>query len=191
MPRRTKLLITAVFLVLLAIPMGYVALTWTPRSPPHFRYLGQGEPEMRQHDLLEPTEKLMIPIRFEVGNPSYIPLFVQRGAWSFKDSQSMSDEVFVDFLYAQVIPAGGVVRGQAYATPEQVRSIVGKEMVMYCEWATVTRRRAKRLLEKAAHRLESSLLYEMSVPGMMFDAIPVEDASTAPNASDVSTSPAP
>jgi hypothetical protein len=90
-----------------------------------------------------------------------------------------------------VIPPGGVVRGEAYATPEQVRSIVGREMVMYCEWATVTRRRAKLLLEKLARRLKSSLLYEMSVPGMMFDSIPVEDASTASKASNSSTSHAP
>lgn len=37
MPRRTKLLITAIFLVLLGIPVTYIALIWHPPNPLRFR----------------------------------------------------------------------------------------------------------------------------------------------------------
>ncbi|RBP36931.1 hypothetical protein DES53_11572 [Roseimicrobium gellanilyticum] len=39
MSRRTKLIILALFLVLLAIPMAYVTLTWRPVDPLRFRML--------------------------------------------------------------------------------------------------------------------------------------------------------
>ena len=41
MSRRTKLIILALFLVLLAIPTAYLALTWSPDNPLRFRLVSQ------------------------------------------------------------------------------------------------------------------------------------------------------
>ncbi|MEZ0275526.1 MAG: hypothetical protein ACAH88_11535 [Roseimicrobium sp.] len=41
MSRRTKLIITALFLVLLGIPTVYVVLSWRPRDPIQFRFVEQ------------------------------------------------------------------------------------------------------------------------------------------------------
>ncbi|QIF01987.1 hypothetical protein [Roseimicrobium sp. ORNL1] len=41
MSRRTKLLITTLFLVLLAMPMAYVVLAWHPQNPLRFRQLDE------------------------------------------------------------------------------------------------------------------------------------------------------
>ncbi|RBP36969.1 hypothetical protein DES53_115110 [Roseimicrobium gellanilyticum] len=46
MSRRAKLIILAIFLVLLAIPAAYVALTWSPGNPLRFRL----EPDTSQKD---------------------------------------------------------------------------------------------------------------------------------------------
>ncbi|MEZ0275646.1 MAG: hypothetical protein ACAH88_12140 [Roseimicrobium sp.] len=45
MSRRTKLIITALFLVLLGIPAAYVAITWHPANPLRFHLVEQKEIE--------------------------------------------------------------------------------------------------------------------------------------------------
>lgn len=50
MRRRTKLIIIAFFLVLLAIPAAYVVLTWHVADPLRFRYVGHTETVMQPVD---------------------------------------------------------------------------------------------------------------------------------------------
>jgi hypothetical protein len=78
MSRRTKLLITALFLVLLAIPAAYVAVTWRTPNPLRFHIVAYHEPsspeawpEYGKLDLMvENTSNL--PVHF------FIPAFGRR-----------------------------------------------------------------------------------------------------------------
>ncbi|RBP36948.1 hypothetical protein DES53_11589 [Roseimicrobium gellanilyticum] len=72
---RTKLLLLAVVLLLIAIPVAYACLTWTVRDPLRFRLLGHGGPVTATEPLLGTPIQLM---RFdlEVQNTSSVPMHV-------------------------------------------------------------------------------------------------------------------
>ncbi|QIF01955.1 hypothetical protein [Roseimicrobium sp. ORNL1] len=69
MSRRTKLIILAVFLVLLAIPAAYVALTWSPKDPLRVRLISMDMPGEQ-----DPFKQMTM--RMELENTSTVPIFV-------------------------------------------------------------------------------------------------------------------
>jgi hypothetical protein len=69
MPRRTKLFITVLFLVLLAIPAIYITLSWETPAPFEFRFLRQGEPVLRRG-----RDKTEVPFYIEVRNTQPYPI---------------------------------------------------------------------------------------------------------------------
>ncbi|QIF01970.1 hypothetical protein [Roseimicrobium sp. ORNL1] len=70
MSRRVKLIITALFLVLLAIPTVYVILTWSPPNPLRFRLVGYEDPS-RKGQFRDSGKLNMI-----VENTSSVPVYV-------------------------------------------------------------------------------------------------------------------
>jgi hypothetical protein len=67
MSRRTNLIIAAIFLVLLAIPVAYIALTWSPKNPFRVRLISMEMPEeqdpfkaMTMHMEVENTSSVSI-----------------------------------------------------------------------------------------------------------------------------------
>ena len=69
MSRRTKLLITTIFLVLLAIPAVYLVLTWSPERPLRFRLVDLPPPLPIQDSALQYLD-------CEVENTSAVPIFL-------------------------------------------------------------------------------------------------------------------
>ncbi|MEZ0276097.1 MAG: hypothetical protein ACAH88_14410 [Roseimicrobium sp.] len=71
MSRRTKLILAALFLILLAIPAVYVILTWSTPNPLRFRVVGYEEPSRvgqfrdsgKLHMIVENTSG--VPVHFE------------------------------------------------------------------------------------------------------------------------------
>jgi hypothetical protein len=70
MSRRTKLLITALFIVLLGIPLAYVALTWSPENPLRFSIVTQALPPAGDE---RPRERVLV---VEVRNTSSVPVYL-------------------------------------------------------------------------------------------------------------------
>jgi hypothetical protein len=73
MSRRTKLIITAIFLVLLGIPVVYTVLTWSIEPPLSFRCVAALPEEMLQWNSGGPPEP-STPFIIEVRNPSPYPV---------------------------------------------------------------------------------------------------------------------
>ncbi|QIF01981.1 hypothetical protein [Roseimicrobium sp. ORNL1] len=93
MSRRAKLILASLFLVLLGIPVAYIALTWHVADPFRFRYVGHGEVEMRpahpfmtggagtEMQTTDPfftggkgKEIPMVPIYIELQNTTSVPI---------------------------------------------------------------------------------------------------------------------
>jgi hypothetical protein len=184
MSRRTKLLITALFLVLLAIPIAYVALTWTVKKPLRVRYVGLGEPEMSLLSPFNSRRTLLVPVQLELENTAFAPIYISQVTLDLDGTRGLADplQVFAgdEPLSPGPIPVGGFMRGQALVTPETARSIQVSEMQLHYEWVTTTNMRVREWLMKAGDHYHSDTLYDMSVSPLQSDLIPVENASTTP-----------
>lgn len=152
MSRRTKLLFLAVFLVLLAIPAAYVALTWHPAFPLRFHL------ESIDEKLVEDDPRYR-SLRIRVENASSIPIQFHGGSLltNFPTDVFSGPEGFLmpcQYSYSHnniwwsdeslIIPAHGTlhIRG---AIGSKVRTIPqGGEISIQCRWETSTHARAAR-----------------------------------------------
>ncbi|QIF01984.1 hypothetical protein [Roseimicrobium sp. ORNL1] len=139
MSRRTKLLITALFLVLLGIPVGYAILFWSVDQPLRFRCVTALPQEMAQGHPMMPPETV-IPLIFEVENTKPYPVYLSNVIIrEYTPGSSSPDGYFplnyhsrkaparsssaVPSLSAQSIPAHGVTRFEVLMNPAAARTL--------------------------------------------------------------------
>ncbi|QIF01966.1 hypothetical protein [Roseimicrobium sp. ORNL1] len=109
MSRRTKLIITALFLVLLAIPVVYAVLTWRPQNPLRFRQLGESV-------LRDETGKVYYSRKLlEVRNISVAPVLCLSGTYSWESPEGegtffASWSLGGSTIEERFIPPGGAIQ---------------------------------------------------------------------------------
>jgi hypothetical protein len=179
MSRRIKLLITALFFVLLLVPAVYVALTWTVESPFRFRYVGQGAPEKFLNDPVPvgSTQILMVPLQLEVENTSSVRIDFK--AILFSKAAGQEPQMAALLSGIDTLPAHSVIRTEAYISPELARSLADKELRMHCKWITTPKRRVQKNLTRVVRWLDFLFEHKMSLPTWQRDDYPVEDATTS------------
>jgi hypothetical protein len=127
MSRRTKLIITALFLVLLAIPVWHVASNWNPPNPLRFRLVS------REKDGNH-SERVVI----EAINTSTAPRYIQSAV--LKRVQEPYPPFLGALEFGTVIPAGGTLRGGA-SLPLFKRDSTGPEAFEIAYYQASTSRR--------------------------------------------------
>jgi hypothetical protein len=142
MSRRTKLLVTAVFLVLLAVPAVYLVLSWAPPSPLRFRVLSER---------VEHSGKPVKILEIEVLNTSGItPVEFEGALWGVSPGESHGE--MIAFLYTDAEIDGpqyiyphspnrytAVLGGEGYlADPSHLDIPIRKISVDY-RWASRTK----------------------------------------------------
>ncbi|RBP36944.1 hypothetical protein DES53_11585 [Roseimicrobium gellanilyticum] len=174
MSRRTKRTLLCLIFVLLVVPISYVALTWTVTNPLRFRYVGQGKPERhREEGIFESTEALMVPIYLEAENTSHASLRLYR-CWLIREVRNdPSDTIFTPFGMDQLSP-GDTLRRELHVPPDVALSLVGKEMLMDCDWDTTTREYVRLCMVAVARWLRFLFEYNLPLPAVHHDLIPVE-----------------
>ncbi|QIF01951.1 hypothetical protein [Roseimicrobium sp. ORNL1] len=151
MSRRTKLIIAALFLVLLAVPAAYVALTWHPAFPLRFHL------ESIDSEPLEEDPRYR-GLRVRVENTSPIPvhicggmLYTNFGIPVFGGPEGLLLPLeFRDGIPSRnpdepvIVPAHGElhIRGALGAKLTQIPQ--GGEISVQCTWETATRAGAGR-----------------------------------------------
>lgn len=85
MSRRTKLIITALFLVLVSIPVVYVVLTWSPAEPLRFRVVGDRTVETPRDGR---TRRVL---EIEIENTSMVPVQTMSGSLILRDQDGEHD----------------------------------------------------------------------------------------------------
>jgi hypothetical protein len=154
--RRAKLLITALFLVLLAVPVVYACLFWSIEHPLRFRCVTVLPEEMVQRHSSHPPEP-RIPFIFEVRNtkpyPVYFPGMSVRAhdpdsrlpgrdkpvgylPRSVRDKSSWA----APSLYGQYLPAHGVTRFEALIRSEDAVELETGNIQIASYWASAPRK---------------------------------------------------
>ncbi|RBP36929.1 hypothetical protein DES53_11570 [Roseimicrobium gellanilyticum] len=107
MPRRTKLTLLGVFLVLLVIPVAYIAMSWSPANPLEFRYIGQGTTSRQMISMpgLE-MEQILVPFIIEVRNTRPYPIYLWELSLVEKRDPSIGHG---HYRVIEFVPSGGYV----------------------------------------------------------------------------------
>jgi hypothetical protein len=117
MPRRAKLFLAILFLLLVALPVGYLALTWYPSEPLRFRILS--EDEWLDVDL---SDAIQYPFMAENRNSVPVHLYYSYGEGTFMPYRSRKDQEVLR-KWQTIIPArSSVIVGAYHAVilPENV-----------------------------------------------------------------------
>jgi hypothetical protein len=154
MSRRAKLLITALFLVLLGIPAVYTVLLWSIEQPLHYRYVTALPEEMlRGYPNLPP--ETCIPVVFEVQNTKSYPVYIANVSIQARPQDSSErvqyrplfcflrsglDESVVPTLYAKSIPAHSVIRFEVLMHPEAARALATEDVKIFSYLASPPRK---------------------------------------------------
>jgi hypothetical protein len=158
MSRRTKLLITALFLVLLAIPAVYVIATWSVEHPLRFRCISALPEEMVQRSSSLPPQP-MVPFIFEVRNTksypvhfhgvsvrAYNPKSPMPGKYDPMDyrMRDVRDKSIwaAPMVYLGVIPAHGTTCFEILVSPDRAAKFESGEIKLAYHWASRPRKLA-------------------------------------------------
>ncbi|RBP36940.1 hypothetical protein DES53_11581 [Roseimicrobium gellanilyticum] len=182
MSRRSKLLITALFLVLLGIPIGYVLYGWNVPEPLRFRVVAhEVEPEV-------PVPETTHHLRIEVQNTSSVPVYLASGVlfhdktaaamyrpWMQLTSLDSEDGLLPEFDGIRepvYIPAHGTWRGRARGRRPNADVVDLSQLTMRYQYASPPR------LE-ILHRYWSACLYLSDSIKQRFD-VEFYQRATAP-----------
>jgi hypothetical protein len=156
MSRRTKLLLTAPFLVLLAIPGIYIALTWSPPMPLRFRVL-------RVHTKPPYVADAYVPVLVSVENSGFHPVHLLMADARVRDISS-TEAGSLGHIYPEtqdpegfgegatepfIIPAHRTVELWAMILGDAVHQAENGQLQLTCLWLTGTKYRAYDLRESA------------------------------------------
>jgi hypothetical protein len=181
MSRRAKLLLTALFLVLLGIPMVYLFLSWEPENPLRFRLL-------EEKVVIDPDGKNCHAIvRMEVRNTS---LAAVQFIWGTFTGESSAGEVIFQAAITDYIPSRGTIQMEIssvdFLTTADLRLVHPgefhiKEGSMQYEWSSRSQAWAGTACDWLRMRLPASLV--RFVPGLatLEDVIDVEITSPPSN----------
>ncbi|QIF01978.1 hypothetical protein [Roseimicrobium sp. ORNL1] len=126
MSRRAKLLLTGIFLLLLAIPATYVALTWRVADPLRFRYVGIGEVHMVDNpfapDAGAPKQR-WVWIFIEVQNTTKLPIYFMGGQLRAERDRASPKPSASIIWEAEPIPRHGTIRLGALVEDEAVQRL--------------------------------------------------------------------
>jgi hypothetical protein len=192
MSRRTKLLITALFLVLLGIPTVYVALTWHAAEPFRFRYLGRGEVVMHPEDPFGDGPNVpMVPIFIEVQNTRSHPVYLGTGELALERGRGYMPRIGLGWVEAP-IPGHGTLRHEILVTPEAAQRVESEALEVTYEWATRTKVKAYECIWWLRTQVEVRLHYSIRPPMLKVDSA-VSDLvnDRLPEPSPSRTTPAP
>jgi hypothetical protein len=201
MSRRTKLCLTALFLVLLAIPVGYVGLTWHVGEPLHFRYTGMRHvPVTVKGGPLGERHEQMLVIDFEADNANSIDIYLWE-AHLLPKAPSTSDPVDATLLIGRSsslgqlhpeasgpalshrlgftvpepspVPAHGIRRFSVLTSKETAAKFhPAKAHVLYT-WRTATQHRVDKVLWWCRSLLPEKYRDNLRGPGYTMDITPI------------------
>ncbi|QIF01983.1 hypothetical protein [Roseimicrobium sp. ORNL1] len=158
MSRRAKLLITALFIVLLTVPVVYGCLFWSIEQPLRFRCITV-LPEDTGKLLISLPHEPVVPFIFEVQNTRPYPVYFQDMSILayYPESPLPDGYLSMDYvtrsvrdkslwaapsLYGQYIPAHGVTRFEVLMRPKTVSEFETGKIKLVSFWASVPRRLA-------------------------------------------------
>jgi hypothetical protein len=187
MSRRTKLLIAALFLVLLSIPVGYILLTWSPANPLRFRLIG---PEPSAGQVVNETTWYEIEVRntscvdiqmFDTNVISLDP--TGKPLRSIGTLQTRTTSPLYYWGYTSV-PAYGTIRSRTLIADQDIPYITaGDVRVNYnCVsqtrhlWMNVQRWISKLVVRKAPVPFQEPSLEELNSDTDMVELAPATDA---------------
>lgn len=152
MSRRTKLLITAVFLVLLAVPVVYVAISWHPPNPLRFRLQSSvsdsevmGGPALAGYFIVQVSieNRTPFPMYFKgaAGSAPHGPHVFRDAPSVFIFSEDMRGRLDAPFTGMQqtLIPAYGEIDVTGLLAPELKNSIHEGAILIHGDWQSRTR----------------------------------------------------
>jgi hypothetical protein len=184
MSRRTKLLITALFLVLLAIPVWHLVDTWHPPSPLRFRHVGERLDE-KEHVLA-----------MEVQNTSHATVMFLVGSFYENDDSRIEEPAFTSAWgrkldEAVFIPPGGSVEILFHGLSDlsdlsprtkmdlQAGTWLPRQGHFIYGWSSRPHAQHMRAMEWIHNRIPASWVESMPVPSIFFDTVdldaPVQD----------------
>jgi hypothetical protein len=170
MSRRTKLLITALFLVLLMVPTVYVWAYWHPANPLRFQ-IGKAEPEYPDDPLS------FLKARVLVTNTSGTPIHLQSAVLDDGNQELGSVEPQMwprSKDYNEVIPAHGTLEltSSLYWSASQESSIPSLQVYYY--WDSSLKYRATRWCYHLRNRSPEFLQRRFPYINSYEDTIPLE-----------------
>ncbi|QIF01953.1 hypothetical protein [Roseimicrobium sp. ORNL1] len=179
MSRRTKLLITLLFLVLLAIPAVYVALTWSPVNPLRIRIA----PAAGRAPLpIEPLGYYVLPIEVENTSSTTVHLMHVSPSISPPSSTSRGDSaVELPFLlnhirsFSIVIPPHSTVPAHLtiYRKDLAIAELNGSLWAKY-GWVSIRKATTMRFMEWIGSFPPGSWCEPVPHPRPDYDSVPVE-----------------
>ena len=187
MSRRTKLLITAFFFLLLAIPVVHLFLTWAPENPLSFRWLS-----VEPVDAGVPFSRPVMD--FEVENTSGAPIHLWQAVLITKvDGGSRihgellymewleSDASTLDSLQESTIPPHGTVRVRSEVAESQAMKLQsGESCSIQYTWVSKRKYEFGRLIRQLRSYLPKSLHALLPTIASDNDITPFVRSQTSP-----------
>jgi len=184
MTRRSKLLITALFLVLLGIPIGYVFYGWNIPDPLRFQMVAhKTEPEV-------PVPVTMHHLQIEVRNTSSVAVYLASGVlfrdkanaamynpWTSLEPPDSLTGLTLDFNGIRepiYIPAHGTWRGRARGRRPNADVVDLSQLTMRYQYASPPRLEILRRYWSACLYLSDSIKQRFSVDAYQHATAPVE-----------------
>ncbi|MEZ0275296.1 MAG: hypothetical protein ACAH88_10360 [Roseimicrobium sp.] len=185
MSRRTKLLITALFLVLLGIPTAYVARTWHPENPLRFHL----DEESREPDPFDPKEDHRV-LKITIENTSNTPVCVLDALLIFRDAKSGTEQAVGWASLDRVLGGRAIV--PVHVPPKGVMpcSVLVDDAFRDCPldhvhvqstWMSVPKSYFARVCLWLEHRLPRKLSSHLPIPSAGEDEGPLILPATVPN----------
>lgn len=178
MSRRTKLIITALFLVLLGIPSIYIPITWRPETPLRIHLVDIHE----QNEIKEGQPHRSVEI--EVENTSMVPIHlgsitIHRETGTehpdlpigVVELASASTYPTRDIDGHPIIPAHGRWRGKVLVPQYWLSELSDKETFLQISWMSRTRYRIMDIYWSLAKHLP------VPPPAYDVDRFPLEDST--------------
>ncbi|QIF01954.1 hypothetical protein [Roseimicrobium sp. ORNL1] len=182
MSRRTKLIILALFLVLLAIPAAYVALTWHPQNPLHFHL-------ERIHQASELDHKGGRRLRIRVENSSHAEIHLfkvlmeEQGNspdWvdhsGFINAESQREQGIQVQEHAIIIPPRSTIHLTGYLRPELLSSAQQGRIAAHYYWNSQIIRKSERGMRWFNQHSPRMLRNLIFLPEYLVDEAPLESA---------------
>ena len=177
MSRRTKLLITTIFLVLLAIPVVYIVLTWSPPNPLRFSVVDfHGPPQADVLRMGTPAVSVNLAVENTSSSPVHLYTAVISKPGSRPDSRDLKDaSIWLWNGKAPVIRPGGTLYCSMAVREGRYEDVTRGNLEIHYDWISDIRSKmgdaCRWLGERAPWKLQSFIFRHAACDN---DVIPLE-----------------
>jgi len=180
MSRRTKLIILAIFFVLLAIPAVYLAFHWHPRSPLRFRVVETALPPMAYYHTdtqvtvaVENVTSVPIYLRYmTLPSPAWAPHMRKvSGAVVSREQRAHKAGPQENYL---LVPAHSTIHTAAFILNERVEDARAGKLVAEYKWMSLGKFLIHSVSQWMVRRVPKSMSRFLPEPALGVDATSLE-----------------